>query len=281
MQVNSIPGAGIAIVSKDSVIFLGGLGYANMEDNIPVTDTTCFRMGSITKSFIALGFLKLAEEGRIDLNTPVKEIVPEINIINPWQETDPVRVAHILEHTSGFGNSFREFNLDDDPRIPLRQALDKVDKRYDAIVVDEGQDFFSEWWLPLELLNTEGDKGPFYVFYDPAQNLFVQDDLSTPDLGTPYELPTNCRNTKHIADVCSRVRGIDIKVRADAPEGTKCEVLTAETAEKQKGYSCAPPVLKAEKSQKLPKCITGIPKISGLRRPYILYFQNQSVFIRI
>ncbi len=132
LVLHRIPGAGIAIVSKDSIIFLGGLGYANMESKIPVTEDTYFRMGSITKSFIALGFLKLVEEGRIDLNTPLREIVPEINIKNPWEETDPVRIVHILEHTSGFGNSFREFNIDDDPEMPLRQALEIVDEALES-----------------------------------------------------------------------------------------------------------------------------------------------------
>jgi len=45
-----IPGVGIAIVSKDSIIYCGGLGYANVKNKIPVTENTLFRMGSITKS---------------------------------------------------------------------------------------------------------------------------------------------------------------------------------------------------------------------------------------
>lgn len=122
----SIPGAGIAIVAKDSIVFIEGLGYANMAHKVPVTADTRFRMGSITKSFVALGFLKLVEEGRIDLQISVKDIVPEINIINPWEDTDPVRLVHLLEHTSGFGNSFKEFNLDDDPEMPLQAALTVV-----------------------------------------------------------------------------------------------------------------------------------------------------------
>ena len=121
-----IPGAGIAIVSKDSIIYCSGLGYANIENKIPVTENTHFRMGSITKSFVAFGFLKLVEEGKVDLQTPVKEIVPEIDIKNPWQKTDPVRIVHLLEHTSGFRNSLKEFNVNDDPDIPLQQALKVV-----------------------------------------------------------------------------------------------------------------------------------------------------------
>jgi len=127
-----IPGAGIAIVSKDSIIYCGGLGYANMENKIPVTENTHFRMGSITKSFVALGFLKLVEEGKVDLQTPVKEIVPEIDIVNPWQKTDPVRIVHLLEHTSGFHNSLKEFNVSDDPDIPLQQALKVVSDAFEV-----------------------------------------------------------------------------------------------------------------------------------------------------
>jgi len=74
------------------------------------------------------------------------------------------------------------------------QALDLTTERFDAVVADEGQDFYPDWWLPLEMINQEGDQGPFYIFYDPAQNLFVQDELSIPSVGRPFELPTNCRN---------------------------------------------------------------------------------------
>jgi len=127
-----IPGVGIAIVSKDSIIYCGGLGYANVKNKIPVTENTLFRMGSITKSFVALGFLKLVEEGKVDLQTPVKEIIPEIEIKNPWRKTNPVRIIHLLEHTSGFSNSLKEFNINDDPDIPLQQALKVVGDAFEV-----------------------------------------------------------------------------------------------------------------------------------------------------
>ena len=121
---NRIPGAGIAIVTKDSIIYLDGVGYANMETKTPVSGNTIFGTGSITKSFVGLAFLKLLEEGKINLQTPVKEIVPEIDIDNSWEETDPVRIVHLLEHTSGFNDiHFNDYNLHDDPEIPLKEAL--------------------------------------------------------------------------------------------------------------------------------------------------------------
>jgi CubicO group peptidase (beta-lactamase class C family) len=121
----SIPGAAIAIVSKDSIDWIGCFGVANFETNEPITENTLFRVASISKSFVGLGFLKLSAESRIDLNTRVKEIIPEIEIDNSYYKTDPVRIVHLLEHTAGFdaAHFYEYYNLNDDPQFPLRKVL--------------------------------------------------------------------------------------------------------------------------------------------------------------
>jgi len=125
LKAYKIPGVGIALVSKDSIIWMGSIGLANVETGEPITENTHFRVGSCTKSFLGLGFLKLIEEGKIDINTPVKEIVPEIEIKNPWQNTHPVRIVHLLEHTAGFDDShINSLYNEEDPEMPLKQALD-------------------------------------------------------------------------------------------------------------------------------------------------------------
>lgn len=119
-----IPGAGIAIVAKDSIICVEGLGFAHFESKTPVDGNSHFRAGSIAKSFVALGILKLVEEGKVDLQDPVHEILPELGIENRWRETDPVRIVHLLEHTAGFNDThFNDFYLDGDPEIPLIDGL--------------------------------------------------------------------------------------------------------------------------------------------------------------
>lgn len=129
LQEQRIPGAGIALVSKNSIIWMGGVGLADVESGASVTENTSFQIGSCTKSFIGLGFLKLVAEGKIDLNTPVQEIVPEIEIDNPWRETNPVRVIHLLEHTSGFDESrFSAANLYFDRDASLKQILEAETK---------------------------------------------------------------------------------------------------------------------------------------------------------
>lgn len=124
IRKNDIPGAAVAVVTGDSVLFTAGFGYANIEKKMPVTVNTHFFLGSITKSFTALGIVKLVEEGKIDLNTPVKEILPDIIIQNRWEKTDPVRVVHLLEHTAGICDGFLTvFNWRHEPNIPLKEVM--------------------------------------------------------------------------------------------------------------------------------------------------------------
>ena len=123
-----IPGVSFALVSKDSILHVNSLGWADIDSRVAVTKTTMFRVGSVTKSFVALGILKLAEENKLDLHSPVRDILPELDIDNPWEKTDPVRVVHLLEHTAGFNDShFNDYYLDGDPFMPLLQGI-KVSK---------------------------------------------------------------------------------------------------------------------------------------------------------
>ncbi|RSK43287.1 serine hydrolase domain-containing protein [Hymenobacter perfusus] len=102
MRQEHIPGLLLSLVIHDSVLFEGGLGLADVENRRPVTAHTLFRMGSVTKTFVATGLLQLVEQGKLSLNDEVRKLAPEILIDNPWEATDPVRVVHVLEHTAGF-----------------------------------------------------------------------------------------------------------------------------------------------------------------------------------
>ena len=79
----------------------------------------------------------------------------------------------------------------------LTYSIDVLPDRYDAIVCDEGQDFQDDYWVPLELLLSDFDKGPLYIFYDDNQNLYTRAG-TFPIQDEPYSLTTNCRNTAPI-----------------------------------------------------------------------------------
>jgi CubicO group peptidase (beta-lactamase class C family) len=90
MAYKAIPGLMIALVTRDSVIFSGGFGYADLEEKIPVNSTHLFRLGSITKSFAALAIFKLVREGKLSLDDKVSDIAPEISIQNlKYEIPDP------------------------------------------------------------------------------------------------------------------------------------------------------------------------------------------------
>lgn len=81
--------------------------------------------------------------------------------------------------------------------IAMAYALDVVDERYEAIVVDEGQDFGEEYWLPIEMLLHDGNTSPLYIFHDENQDVYTRASTFPAD-ASPITLSFNCRNTRAI-----------------------------------------------------------------------------------
>jgi CubicO group peptidase (beta-lactamase class C family) len=122
MIESEIPGAGIAIVTKDGPVWVSGLGKANIEDNVAADEHTLFRIASISKMFVALSILKLQAQGKLNLNDAVRDHAPDVVFENRWEGTDPVRIVHLLEHTTGWD----DYHLTEQVRTPitLKQGLD-------------------------------------------------------------------------------------------------------------------------------------------------------------
>lgn len=97
-----LAGAGVALVSSGQLVWCGGIGKADVAANRDVTCDTEFRVGSISKTFVALALLKLEEEGRINLYARLQDVAPEIPLKNRWASSNPVRIVNLLEHSAGF-----------------------------------------------------------------------------------------------------------------------------------------------------------------------------------
>ncbi len=125
LSETGVPGAGIALVRLSGVEWAGGIGLADRDGGTPVTADTHFRAGSISKTLIAMALVQLSETTDLDLDSPVSEVAPEVDIVNPWEHTDPVRLIHLLQHTAGFDDMhFNEmYNLSDPPDLPLVEVL--------------------------------------------------------------------------------------------------------------------------------------------------------------
>ncbi|MEI7421317.1 MAG: serine hydrolase domain-containing protein [Prolixibacteraceae bacterium] len=125
LSATETPGAGVVLVSGDETILLEGFGMADIENNVQVKDSTMFRLGSVSKMFVALAILKLQEEGHLSLKDKVRELVPEIAFNNPWEDKYPIRIENLLEHTAGWDEwHFAELGSDDPKPKTLRESLD-------------------------------------------------------------------------------------------------------------------------------------------------------------
>ena len=130
------PGAGVVLVSGDETILLDGFGKADIEKNINANENTIFRLGSISKTLVALAILKLQEEGRLSLKDKIKDIIPEIKFTNDWEEKFPIRIENLLEHTSGWKYwSMAELGSDDPKPKTLKEALDFYPKTRTSLFV--------------------------------------------------------------------------------------------------------------------------------------------------
>lgn len=108
----------------------------------------------------------------------------------------------------------------------LVDALGRLpEARYDAIVVDEGQDFMLDWWTCLDLSLKEGGEGTLYAFYDPNQNISNRHPPKALEI-IPSRLPHNCRNTANIARYIAGLIGGEARVRPGTPDGEPVEEMT-------------------------------------------------------
>lgn len=102
------------------------------------------------------------------------------------------------------------------------------DYKFDALIVDEGQDFRELWWTSLdEVFRDASAKACYYVFYDPYQNIYVKNPVLPEEFGKPFLLPINCRNTVKIAEHCASIVGRTGEARSGAPVGDDPEVKNA------------------------------------------------------
>jgi hypothetical protein len=107
----------------------------------------------------------------------------------------------------------------DEAPLRLLESLDRLpERRWDAVIVDEGQDFRENWWAAIEELLREPRSGSLVVFYDPNQDIYGGGPPKY--LGVaPARLVYNCRNTARIASWVARCVGAEARFRPGTPDG--------------------------------------------------------------
>jgi D-alanyl-D-alanine carboxypeptidase len=114
-------GLSVAAVRNDRLIFAKGYGTANLETAAPVTTSSVFRAGSITKQFTAAAIMRLVEAGKLDLDAPAAKYVSEMSSLGP------ITVRMLLHQISGLHNySGRDFAQQQRIDHTPKQMLDYI-----------------------------------------------------------------------------------------------------------------------------------------------------------
>lgn len=97
----NIPGLAVAVVNDKGIIFMSG--YGESSPGVKFTRNTPSLLGSTTKTFTALAIMRLVECGKIGLDTPLKEYLPQFSLANDEYE-DIITIRNLLNHTSGLSD---------------------------------------------------------------------------------------------------------------------------------------------------------------------------------
>ena len=120
-EQHGVSAAAVIVVDTERILLAHYSGITDWNSQRMVDRDTYFRLGSITKVFTGLALLRAQEQGKLSLQQPVAEILPQAQSKNPWAEAHPLRVAQLMEHTAGwYDMSAMEFG-DKDPK-PLSPA---------------------------------------------------------------------------------------------------------------------------------------------------------------
>ena len=143
---NDEPGGAVLIAKEGKIIYKNGFGVADIHTKEAITTKTLFNLGSITKTFVAYGILKLASEKKLSLDDNLYKFFPDFK--NPGIAKQ-VKLYHLLTHTSGLPDSR------------------KVNEQHDFYLTAKDE----ENWAPIKQTDTfEFEPGTQYKYSNPAFN---------------------------------------------------------------------------------------------------------------
>jgi CubicO group peptidase (beta-lactamase class C family) len=100
--INHVPGYAYGIVIDGQLLYKGAGGYANLEEKIPATTNSMFRIASMSKSFTSLAILHLRDAGKLKLDDPVAMYIPALKGQGLTKDAPAITIRHLMSHSAGF-----------------------------------------------------------------------------------------------------------------------------------------------------------------------------------
>ena len=102
-KAKNIPGIAYGIVVDNELVLASATGLIDLENKIPATTKSSFRIASMTKSFTAMAIMKLRDEGKLSLSDPVSKYIPEMSTLEYLTGDAPIiDIENLLTMTTGF-----------------------------------------------------------------------------------------------------------------------------------------------------------------------------------
>ena len=130
-----LPSVVVAMIDGDDVVYSNAFGMADIEADLPATMDTAYKIGSITKLFVGIEVMRMAEEGLVDLDAPITEYLPDFSVLY-HQDSGPITVRSILAHESGLPRegTLLDWHWDERPYVlgALADSLGEEHQAYPA-----------------------------------------------------------------------------------------------------------------------------------------------------
>ena len=95
-----VPGAAVAVVKGDEVLHSAGYGFRDLDQGLPITSNTRFPIASMTKPFTAMGAALLVEQGLLEWDQPIRDLMPEFRLFDDYA-TQHATLRDLLSHRTG------------------------------------------------------------------------------------------------------------------------------------------------------------------------------------
>ena len=106
LEQHGIAGGSLAFINDTrgpSIVAIENRGVADRATGAPITSDTIYHWASITKTFTAVAIMRLRDEGRLQLDDPIVDYVPELSAVhNPHGSMRAITIRHLLSHSAGF-----------------------------------------------------------------------------------------------------------------------------------------------------------------------------------
>ena len=132
LKKNSVEGLSIALVDDQRIVWAEGFGYADQGKNIPATADTLYRVGSISKLFTDTAAMQLEEQGKLDIDQPLKKYIPNFSIKSRYPGSAEITPRQLMTHHSGLPRDWQKGFMTTAGPAPFTDLVEDIRDEYTA-----------------------------------------------------------------------------------------------------------------------------------------------------